>query len=50
MIMKLGMDQYVLKPYKVYITDDLELTLTHFKTMTDLAKLVFELIVDPYIR
>ena len=50
MIMKLGMEQYVLKLYKVYINDDLELTLTHFKTMSNLAKLVFVLIVGPDIR
>ena len=39
MIMKLCMEQYVLKLYKVYINDDPELTLTHFKTMSNLAKL-----------
>ena len=39
MIMKLCMEQYVLKLYKVYIDDDPELTLTHFKTMSNLAKL-----------
>ena len=41
MIMKLGMEQYVLKLYKVYINDDPELTLTHFKTVSNFAKLVF---------
>ena len=41
MIMKLGMVQYVLKLYKVYINNDSALTLTHFKTMSYLAKLVF---------
>ena len=41
MIMKLFMEQYVLKLYKVYINDDPELTLTHLKTMSNLAKLVF---------
>ena len=41
MIMKLGMEHYVLKLCKVYIIDDIELTLTHFKTMLNLAKLVF---------
>ena len=37
----------VLKLYKVYINinNDPELTLTHFKTMSYLAKLVFALIV-----
>ena len=50
MIMKLGMEHYVLKLYKVYINDDPELILTHFKTMSNLAKLVFVLIVGPDIR
>ena len=50
MIMKLGMEHCVLKLYKVYIhdiNDGPELTLTHFKTMSNLAKLVFVLIVGP---
>ena len=34
-IMKLGMEQYVLKLYKVYIKYDPELPLTHFKTMSN---------------
>ena len=50
MNMKLCMEQYVLKLYIVYINDDPELTLTHFKTMSYLAKLVFVLTVGPYIR
>ena len=33
MIMKLCMEQYVLKLCKVYVNDDPELTLTHFKTV-----------------
>ena len=37
--MKLCMKQYVLKLYKIYINDDRELTLTHFKTMSKLANL-----------
>ena len=41
MIMKLCMEQYVLKLYKVYINDDPALNLTHFKTMSKLLKLVF---------
>ena len=41
MIMKLGMEHYILKLYKVYINDDRELTLTYFTTMSHLAKLVF---------
>ena len=50
MIMKLGMVQYVLKDYKVNINDDTELNLTYFKTISNLAKLVFVLIVGPHIR
>ena len=50
MIMKLGMEHYVLKLYKLYINDDPELTLTHFKTMSNLAKLVFVLIVGQDIN
>ena len=50
MIMKLCMEQYVLKLYKVNINDDPELTLTHFKTMSNLAKLVFVLTVGPDIK
>ena len=49
MIMKLGMGQYVLKQYQVYLNDP-ELTLSHFKTMSDLVKLVFALTVAPDIR
>ena len=50
MIMKLGMEHYVLKLYKVYINDNPELTLTYFTTMSNLAKLVFVLTVGPDIR
>ena len=50
MNMKLGMEHYVLKRYKVYINDDPELTLTHFKTMSNLARLVFVFIVGHDIR
>ena len=39
MILKLGMEHYELKLYKVYINEDLELTLTYFTTMSNLAKL-----------
>ena len=49
MLMKLGMEQYVLKLYKVYINDDPELTLSHFKIMSNFAKLVFVLTVAPDI-
>ena len=49
MIMQLGMEQYVLKLHKVFIDDYPELTLTHFKTMSNLTKLVFVLIVGPDI-
>ena len=41
MIMKLGMEHHVLKLYKVYINDDPDFTMTHFKTMSNLVKLVF---------
>ena len=44
MIMKLGMEHYKLKLYTFYINDDPELTLTNFKTMSILEKLVFVLI------
>ena len=50
MIMKLGMEQYVLKLYKVYVNDDSELIMTHFKTMSNFAKLVFVLSVAPDSR
>ena len=50
MLMKLGMEHYVLKLYKCYINDDPEMTMTHFKTMTNLANFVFVLIVGPDIR
>ena len=50
MIMKLCMEQYVLKLYKVYINNDPELTLTHFKTMSKFANFVFVLTVGPDIR
>ena len=50
MTMKRGMEHYVLKLYKVYINDISEFTLTNFKTMSNLAKLVFVLIVGPNIR
>ena len=50
MIMKLGMEHNELKLYTVYINDDPELTLTYFTTMSNLAKLVFVLIVGPEIR
>ena len=48
--MKLGMEHYVLRLYKVYINSYPELTLTHFKTMSSLTKLVFVLTVGPDIR
>ena len=50
MIMKLGMEHYVLKLYQVHINDDPELTLTYFITMSNLAKLVCVLIIGPDIR
>ena len=45
MIMKLDMEQYALKLYKGYINDDPELTLTHFKTISNFVKLDFVLTV-----
>ena len=48
MILKFGMEHFVLKLYNVYINDDPEFTLTYFTTMSDLAKLVFAL--GPDIR
>ena len=48
MIMKLGMEQYVLKLYKIDINNDFELTLTYSKTISNLAKLVLVLIVGTY--
>ena len=39
-----------IKLCKVYINDDPELTLTHFKTMSNFAKLVFVFTVDSDIR
>ena len=50
MIMKLCIEQYVLKLYIVYIKDDPKLTVTHFKPMSNLAKRVFVLTVGPAIR
>ena len=48
MIMKLGMEHYVIKVFKVYINDEPKLTLTHFTT--HFAKLVFVLEVGLDIR
>ena len=50
MMMKLGMVHYELKLYTVYIIDDPVLTLTYFATLSNLAKLVFVLLVGPDIR
>ena len=50
MTMKLGIEHYLLKLYKVYINVDPELTLTNFKTMSNLGKLVFVPLVGPGIR
>ena len=50
MIMKLGMEHYVLKLFKVYINVKPALTLTPFKTMSNLVNLVFAPIVGPDIR
>ena len=50
MILKLGMEHYVLKLYKVYINDDTELTLTYFTTISNLLKIVFVLTIGTDIR
>ena len=50
MIMKLCMEQDVLKLYRIYINDDPGLTLTHFKTMSNWVKLVFVLAEGSDIR
>ena len=50
MILKLGMYHWERKLYKVYINDDPELTLTHFKTKSNLVKLGIVLTVGPDIR
>ena len=47
MVMKLVMEHYGHKLYAVYINDDPVLTLTYFTIMSNLAKLVFVLIVGP---
>ena len=49
-VMKLCMGQYVREVYKVYIYNDPEFNLTHFKTMSNSAKLGFVLKVGPDIR
>ena len=49
-IMKLGIEQYVLKLYKVYVNADPELTLTHFKRMSNFAKLVFVQISGEHLQ
>ena len=50
MIMKRSMDHYEIRLYIVYKNDDSELTLTYFTTMSNLAKLVFVLILGTDIR
>ena len=53
MIMKLCMEHYELKLYTIYINDDPEFSLTYFSFFTaisNLAKLVFVLIVGPDVR
>ena len=50
MIMKLGMEYYELKLYTVHYNDDPELTSTYFTALSNLAKLVFVLMVGPGIR
>ena len=48
--MKLGMEHYELKLNTAYINNDPQLTMTYFTDMSNLAKHVFVLIVDPGIR
>ena len=48
-IMKFGMEHYILKLYRVYINVDPGLPLTYFTTMSNFAKL-FVLIVSTDIR
>ena len=48
MILKCGMEHYVLNLYNDYINNDPESTLVYFTTMSNLAKLVFAL--GPDIR
>ena len=50
MIMKLGMEHYVLTLFESYMNDNPELTLSYFTTNSNSEKLVFVLIVDPDIR
>ena len=50
MILKLGMEHYVLKLYRVYINDGSELTFTYFTTKSNLAKMFFVLTVGQDIR
>ena len=42
MILKLGMQQFGLKLYKVYITDDSGLTLNYFMARSNLVAFAFE--------
>ena len=50
LIMKLGMEHYILKLYRVNINDDPGLTLTYFATMSNLVKLASVLKVGTNIR
>ena len=50
MILKLDMRHWGLNVSKVYTNDDPKVTLTHSTMMSNLAKLVFVLIVGPAIR
>ena len=50
MSMTLGMEYYELKLYTVYINDDPEVTFTYFTAMSNLAKLIFVLMVGPDMR
>ena len=49
-IMKLGMENYELKLYTVYINGDPVLNFTYFTAIQNLAKVVSVLILGPDIR
>ena len=50
LVMKLGKEHYMLNLYRVCINDDPGLTLTYFTPMSNLAKLIFVLIVGTDIK
>ena len=50
MSMTHGMEYYELKLYTVYINDDPEVTFAYFTAMSNLAKIIFVLMVGPDMR